>query len=535
MSRSSDVARPSDHIETIEEAPEGLNAPKLGVVGTLRFFWRQLTSMKTALFLLLLLAIAAVPGSLVPQRSSDPNGVAQYKLDHPDLFPVVDAVQGFDVYTSVWFSAIYLLLFVSLIGCVLPRTWHHWEALRAKPPRTPARLTRLDHVEVRTNAGATEELLQSAERILRRGRYRITRYGDSVSAERGYLRETGNLVFHGSLVGILVAVAVGGSFGYSGQKLVVEGEPFVNYVGGYDSFTRGRLVGDAALDPYRVTLNGLDVKYETQNPNAVGAALDYTAAVTVQQPGQSSGSDTTIKVNEPLSVDGTDVFLLGNGYAPRITVRDPDGNAVFSGAVPFLPQDANLTSVGVVKVPDGLPKQLGMIGFLYPTPTTLDTGAESSSFPGLQDPLLSLNVYTGDLGLDSGVPVSVYTLATDSLTQIAGRGTDTPGVDIGVGQTAQLPGGLGSVTLDAVSRYASLEIHHDPTQLWVLLFAVLVLAGLLTSLFVPRRRMWVKVRRGADGEAIVEYAGLARGDDPTLGAAVRELANAHSGPPGERT
>ncbi|WP_210508437.1 cytochrome c biogenesis protein ResB [Naasia sp. SYSU D00057] len=528
MSRSSDLARPSDHIES-DDAGEPVGGPKLGFVGSLRFFWRQLTSMRTALFLLLLLAIAAVPGSLVPQRSSDPNGVVQYRVDHPDLYPIVDALQGFDVYTSVWFSSIYLLLFVSLIGCVLPRTKHHWQALRAKPPRTPARLTRLDDVQVRSLADDPATALDRAEQLLRRRRYRTERYGASISAERGYLRETGNLVFHASLVGILLAVALGGSFGYSGQKIVVEGEPFVNYVAGYDSFTRGRLVSDVALDPYRITLDSLDVVYETENEHAVGQALDYTANVTVQQPGESGTATSTIKVNEPLRVDGTTVYLLGNGYAPRITVRNADGDVAFSGAVPFLPQDTNLTSIGVVKVPDGLPEQLGMIGFFYPTVGQLDTGALTSAYPDLTDPVLQLNVYEGDLGLDEGVPVSVYTLETDDLTQIAGRGTDVPAVDLAPGQTADLPDGLGSVTFDGVSRYASLEIHHDPSQGWVLLFAILVLAGLLTSLFVPRRRMWVKVLTEGDGRLRVEYAGLARGDDPGLSAAVAELAEEHAG------
>lgn len=528
MSRSSDLARPSDHIESDGE-PADVAAPRLGVADWLRFGWRQLTSMRTALFLLLLLAIGAVPGSLVPQRSSDPNGVAQYRVDHPDLYPVVDWFQGFDVYTSVWFSAIYLLLFLSLVGCVLPRTRQHWQALLARPPRTPARLSRLDRFETREARGAVEDALQRAETMLRRGRYRIERYGDSVSAERGYLRETGNLVFHASLVGILVAVAVGGSLGYSGQKIVVEGEPFVNYVAGYDSFNRGRLVADSSLDPYRILLGKLDVVYEQQNVHAVGQAIDYTASVTVQQPGGGRSSPATIKVNEPLRVDGTDVYLLGNGYAPRITVRDPGGSVVFSGAVPFLPQDRNLTSVGVVKVPDGLPAQLGMIGFLYPTPAKLSSGALTSGFPGLQDPLLSLNVYTGDLGLDKGVPVSVYTLDTKALTQVAGRGTNVAAVELRPGQTVSLPNGLGTVSLVGVSRYASLEIHHDPTQGWVLAFALLVLAGLLASLFVPRRRMWVKARDEGGGRLRLEYAGLARGDDPSLAAAVKELADAHSG------
>src|SRR4051794_5049593 len=397
MSRSSDVARPSDHIES-EEPGEPIVAPRLGLVGALRFGWRQLTSMRTALFLLLLLAIAAVPGSLVPQRSSDPNGVVQYRVDHPDLYPLVDKLQGFDVYTSVWFSAIYLLLFVSLVGCVLPRAKHHFDALRARPPRTPARLTRLDDAQVRLFAGDAGDALDRAERLLKQRRYRVERYGSSVSAERGYLRETGNLVFHLALVGILVAVALGGSFGYSGQKIVVEGEPFVNYVGGYDSFTRGRLVNDATLDPYRITLDSLKVVYESKNQNAKGQPLDYTANVTAQQPGNSSPRNTTIKVNEPLDIDGTEVYLLGNGYAPRITVKNPDGSVAFSGAVPFLPQDKNLTSVGVVKVPDGLAEQLGMIGFFYPTVAQLSSGALTSAYPDANDPVLQLNVYKGDLG-----------------------------------------------------------------------------------------------------------------------------------------
>ena len=60
-------------------------------------------------------------------------------------------------------------------------------------------------------------------------------------------------------------------------------------------------------------------------------------------------------------------------------------------------------------------------------------------------------------------------------------------------------------------------------QLWVLIFSALVVAGLVTSLFIPRRRMWVKAVTTKDGVTL-EYAGLARGDDPTLTAAVADLA-----------
>lgn len=520
--------RPSDHIDAppVEPVDESIAQPKLGFVGYARFFWRQLTSMRTALFLLLLLAFAAVPGSLVPQRSSDPNGVVQYKADNPDLFPILDNLQVFDTYTSIWFSSIYLLLFISLIGCVIPRTKHHWQALRSAPPKTPARLDRLPAFQAKDAPGiGVDQAVEAGRAFLKSQGYRVRVFADSVSAERGYLRETGNLVFHGALVGILVAVGIGGGFGYSGQKVVVEGQAMSNVLGNYDSFNPGRFFASEQLAPYAISLNTFEATYEQNNIDAYGQPIDYTANVTTSQPG-SEPVDATIKVNEPLRIGNTEVYLLGNGYAPWITVRDGEGNIAFSQPVAFLPQDANLTSLGVVKVPDGLDEQLGMIGFFYPTTMTLTSGALSSSYPDLLDATLTLEAYTGDLGLNEGVPTSAYSLDTASLTQVAGRKSTTKTLTLSVGETAELPDGLGSVELTSVKRFVSLDVHHDPTSGWVLGFSILVLAGLLTGLFVPRRRVWIKAIDTGDGVRL-EYAALARGEDPALDAAITAIAQKH--------
>ena len=131
-----------------------------------------------------------------------------------------------------------------------------------------------------------------------------------------------------------------------------------------------------------------------------------------------------------------------------------------------------------------------MIGFFYPTAATLSTGALASSYPGLVNPILTLRVYSGDLGLDQGTPRSVYALNTDSLTPIAGGTASTPAIQLTVGQKVDLPNGLGSVQLSGVKRFVSLDIHHDPSAIWVLTFALLAIAGLATSLFVSRRRVW---------------------------------------------
>jgi cytochrome c biogenesis protein len=526
-----DPKRPSDHFDTpAQDVP--ITQPSLGPIGYVRFFWRQLTSMRTALFLLLLVAFAAVPGSLVPQVSSDPNGVIQYKLANPGLSKVLDFLGVFSTYTSVWFSAIYLLLFISLVGCIIPRTMHHITALRTKPPKTPARLDRLagfvqtdDAVKVDVADGVTK-----ARQILKRAGYRTREFdGNSVSAERGYLRETGNLVFHMALVGILASVGIGGGFIYTGQKVVVVGQSFANTLSDYDSVSPGRWFNPDGLSPYTLKLTKFTAKYSQTPGSSYGDVLDYTAYVNSTVPGSKTKKET-IKVNSPLRVGNTDVYLLGNGYAPVITVRNPAGKVVFSQAVPFLAQDTNLTSQGFVKIPFGLSKQLGMVGFFYPTECATGTcgSVPTSIYPGLSNPVLSFQAFTGDLGLGNGKPQNAFALDEDGLTQIAGFPTKTPAITLTPGKTVQLPKGLGTISLGkSIPRYASLDIHHDPTQLWVLTFAILVFLGLITGLFVPRRRVWVKaVTR--DGATHFEYAGLARGEDARLDEAVKDIAQKHS-------
>lgn len=402
MSRSlsdqlpADPSRPADHID--QEEPDTVTSPTLGAVGWLRWGWRQLTSMRTAILLLLLLAIASVPGSIFPQRTADPNGVVQYFRDNPDLASFLDGIQVFDLYNSAWFSGIYLLLFISLIGCIIPRTRHHWKALRSRPPRTPARLSRLGthlHVDVPPKAediGAdADAAITAATTDLRRRGYRVQRYDTarswSVSAERGYLRETGNLLFHASLVGVLVAVLASSGFSYTGQRVIVEGTTFVNTLNDYSSFSPGRFVNGTQLDPYSLTLDSFEVNYVPLGSAGAGQAGDFAANLTIRDARAGTEGTEKVRVNHPITVGSERVYLLGNGYAPTITVRDPEGTIVYSESQPFLPQDSMMTSLGVIKVPDGLAEQIGLIGFFYPTQGVLDSGAFTLNRPDFRSVL----------------------------------------------------------------------------------------------------------------------------------------------------
>jgi cytochrome c biogenesis protein len=512
-----DPLRPSDHAS---QAPA--QNPSLGASGWLRFIWRQLTSMKTALFLLLLLALAAIPGSLVPQRSSDPNGVVRYRQDDPELYELLDSLQLFDTYTSVWFSAIYLLLFISLVGCILPRTNHHQKALKSPPPATPKNLDRLEshRLEPLGASEAEEDLVASAERVLQGLGYRTKRYEASVAGETGYLRETANLVFHFALVGILLSLAIGTGFKYSGQRILIEGTTFTNDLASYDSFTQGAWFSPRALTPFALSLDDFTPTYRFNEQSRAAEPLDFAATMTVtEEGGQGEG---VLRVNQPLSVGGASVYLLGNGFAPQVTIRNPEGEVVFSQAVVFLPQDQNLTSLGVVKVPDGLAQQVGMMGFFYPSAVTLDSGALASVYPEPDLPIVTFNVFTGDLGLDDGIPRNVYSLETDDMTQIAGGDSENSALVLGLGQELDLPNGLGTVAFEALPRYISVDIHRDPTQLPVAIFSALIVLGLMVSLFVVRRRVWVRINETGSGQSL-EVAALSRNDDPAQGKAVDEI------------
>ena len=494
-----------------------IESPELSLAGWARWIWRQLTSMRTALLLLLLLAVASVPGSIFPQRSADPNGVIAYFKANPELGPVLDGIQLFDVYTSVWFSAIYILLFISLIGCVVPRTGVHFKALRAQPPQAPRVFARMP-ANLTISDSKNVNLPERAELLLRKLGYRVIRNGKAVSAERGYLRETGNLVFHFSLIGVLLAVGIGGGLSHSGQRVLVEGETFVNNLAGYDSFSPGTFFREELLIPFSMTLDNFEVDFDIRNNTNVGTPLDFRAYVATKLAPEDKPQKALIRVNEPLAMPDANIFLTGNGYAPKITIRDTSGTAVFSGAIPFLPQSSTYTSIGVIKVPD-VEKQFGMIAFFYPTVDTLSSGALTSIYPAPIDPLLTLNVYEGDLGLDDGVPKNVYALDVSKMIQVVGGKSGVKGLRLIPGQTVELPNGLGTVTFDEIKRFASLDVAYNPGGLWVLVFALLSLAGVTTSLLTPRRRVWVRQTSGG-----FEVAALARGEDPALEKIVAEIA-----------
>ncbi len=528
--------------------PPGRGGVLWTALAFLRNTWRGLTAMRTALVLLFLLALAALPGALLPQRSLNEPKVEQYIADHGWWGQLLDRFQFYAVYSSVWFSAIYVLLFVSLVGCLLPRSVEYARQMVAKPVITPRNLARLPHHARAEVAGDPDDVLAAIRGRLRGWRMverteeaRDPLAGSShppgartLSTERGFLRETGNLVFHFALLGLIVAFALGKLFSYSGQVIVLaNGSQFCNSgVLNYDSFTPGLRVDGTHLDPFCLKVNDFTASYQPG-----GQPVHYESSIQYQ-----SGADLAtntwrpydLQVNSPLRTAGDRIYLLGHGYAPQFTVTFPGGQQR-TGLIQWKPDDpTTLLSEGATKLdppnvtdPGVLTKhQLAITGLFAPT-AVFANGVITSTFPGLVAPAVSLNIYQGDLGEDTGTGQSIFDVDQSMVTD--GRLKLVDKVNLAPGQTTKLPDGT-VVRFDSVTPWVSLQVAHDPTQVYVLVFALLMLFGLITSLTVKRRRVWVRVSANPADDAdvssrtVVEIGGLARTDQAGYGEEFTRLS-----------
>jgi cytochrome c biogenesis protein len=462
--------------------------------------------MRTALILLFLLALGSVPGSIVPQEGINPSAVQQYYVSHPALAPWLNRFGLFNVFAAPWFAAIYLLLFISLAGCVVPRTVRLARTVRALPPPAPRNLARLPSSARYETSASPEQALAAATAMLRKRRFRL-RTGDGwVSAEKGHRREAGNLLFHLALLGVLLSIGLGGLFGYKANRLLVQGSSFADTVTDLDVYHPGRLVSATDLAPFTIGLDKFNASYVTSGVDrGQPAAFDAQISYAGQPGGAVHGYD--LRVNHPLVVDGVRVFLIGHGYAPVFKVTDGAGRVVFNQPVPFIAAEtATYTSEGVVKVPNAQPQQLGFIGVFLPTAVDVN-GQLQSAFPAALDPAVSLVSYAGNLGLNSGATQSVYQLNTSAMRRLP-----ISPQPLTVGQSIKLPGGNGTVTFTGYTQWISLAITYDPGQLPALVCALGAIAGLLLSFFVRRRRIFVRTRPAEDGSTLVDIGGLARSD-----------------------
>ena len=508
-----------------------------------RAAWRWLTSMRTALILLFLLAFAAIPGALLPQRSLSESKVDEYLANNGTMGEIFDKLQLFDVFSSVWFTAIYVLLFASLVGCIIPRTIEHWKAMRTPPTRAPKNLGRLPMNDDGVVDKPLDEVKTDVSSRLKRWHLTETPAAEdragalSFSAERGFFREFGNLVFHLGLVALLITIAAGKLLYYEGQIILITdtgteiqdeavqgavNTPVCNTApANFDSLRPGLLFDGTGLNPFCVQVEDFVADYL---PN--GQAEMFTSNIrwadedTMREPTEE-WNEQTLRVNHPLRVADDRVYLQGHGFAPAMRVTWPNGESRTS-IVQFRPDDPTFfLSSGAMRFdpPAGMypdlyerrQNQIAIEGLFAPTAEfTGESGALLTSvYPAMNDPAVAVDVYRGDAGLDTGRSQQLFSLDRDLMH--SGQLEKIDRVNLKEGEDVTLDDGTKIEFLGA-KEFVNLQVSHDPTQVWVLWSSIAMLAGLVVSLAVKRRRLWVRLHPVSDTATRVEFGGLARTD-----------------------
>jgi cytochrome c biogenesis protein len=440
------------------------------------------------------------------------------------------------VFGSAWFAAIYLLLFVSLVGCLVPRIRMHARAVLRKPLPAPRNLDRLPEHGSFAAPARPDQAADAARATLGR-RWRVVRRDEpggaiTLSAEKGYSRETGNLIFHIALLAALLLIGIGRLYAYQGTRIVMQGADrgFCNVVAQYDSWRPGRFAAEGKVSPAPFCIDEMSKFTATYTasgePSEFRADLTYTADPKAANPPLHRA---VVTVNHPLRLEGDRVYLIGHGYAPQVTITMPNGEVRHDTEV-FVPSNAaTLYSEGAFKQPgpDDRKQDIGISGFFAPTPVSTGNGIVSSASPQVRDPVLGIIAYRGDL-TGSGEAQSVYALDTTKMTKIGMK-------NLAIGQTAKFPGGV-SVRFDGWVPWASLQVSHDPAQTYLLIAAVAMVLGLIGSLGIRRRRVWLRLRPGADSSTVVEVGGLARSDSGNFttefAALLQRLSDAGTQAPG---
>jgi cytochrome c biogenesis protein len=465
--------------------------------------------MRTALVLLVVLAAASILGSLFPQEGVSPQRVDQYFQDHPALAPVLDRLGLFDVFGSAWYMAIYLALLGALVACLVPRTRALYRVLRSRPPRGG----NLDRYRTRATFDTTaspEQAINAARTVLRRRHFRLAEHPEGsgeprpgvpgeLAGEKGYLREASSLLFHVSLLVLLVGLAYGKGYGYRGQAAIIEGETWANARVGYDNFSPGRFFGPERLAPFQLRLDDFSNSFHDNN-----TPREFVSRLTALDLDGRQTQAQRVAPNRPMTVEGVRVFQSDYGYVPVVRVVGRDGDELVPPQeVLTLRDPASEWSTGAVKVTRAKPQvglELTMFTGLRTAPDC-PGGAPFCNDPRLVRPVLVVLPYQGDL--QASKVQSVFTL---DRTRLAPLG-DRPLV-LGVGQSGKLANGM-KVSFTGLKQYSVFTLARDPGVPIVAVAAVLLLGGLIPSLYVTRRRVWVRAFPAGPGTTRVVLAGLA--------------------------
>ncbi len=443
----------------------GVGERMSGVDSALDRLWHFLTSMKLALVLMLVFAALSLVGTLVIQA---PAGV----MDNPQTrtewlasirprfggwTDIMESLQAFTIFTSVWLRAVGALLAASLVACTVHRIPGTWRTVRK--PRVnvgPAFFEHAPQHETMTFQRDPADVLAGAGQVFKRHGYRtITEDDGSVHlyAVRNNWAPWAGLVAHVSIVAILAGAMVGSLWGFRDSQFML---------------AEGATSAIPTVPGATITLNSFTDRYSP----TTGAPIDYVSDVTVAQDGQVVAQQE-VRVNEPLRYRGISFFQAFFGAAAVVTVKDAAGATVFSEGVPLAWTATDGNEIGSFVLP-AQKLTVWVVATTGPNDPTIKPGQ------------IAVELYNSD----TGDPVTQQSIDQGKATTIEGL----------------------SFTFDRESKFTGLSVANDPGTPLVWLGCILLIVGFVIRLYVPYRRVWGRLEARLGGGTSLSIAAVGRRD-----------------------
>ncbi|OGO53420.1 MAG: hypothetical protein A2V84_05900 [Chloroflexi bacterium RBG_16_70_13] len=439
---------------------ETLDAARQESRGLFEAVWDLLTSMRFSLVVTLAMAGLGVLGALIIQVPAGVEADASAKLDwlsgvrprYGGWTDILDRLQLFNVFNSVWFRGLTAFLTISLIACMVQRAPGLWRT--ATKPRITvgdgffAHARERDSIVVRGDAA---DLTARAVAVLRRHHYRVVAEEDeaiNLYADRFRWAPFGSLIGHLAIVVILAGVMVGALFGFHDNAFVIA-------------------EGSTAAVPSGGGLSLKLVSFEDAYYTTTGAPSDYASELVLYQDGREVARHTA-RVNDPLRFGDLSFFQSFYGPAAHVSVASTDGAVLFSDGVALAWEtQADGRSVGTFTIPSE-DLTVWLVG-------TLGTG-DTLVRPGQ-------------------IRVETYRASTgDPIEQIS--------IDQGVATTVS---GL-QFTFGRELQFTGLSVARDPGTILVWLGSILLIAGFTIGFSFPHRRLWARLVLRPDGVGTLAVA-----------------------------
>lgn len=294
---------------------KGLNPGEPKGEGFFDVLFNLFRSVRLTIFLLILLAILSILGTIITQNASKAEYIQRYGVK---LYEILNFFNLFDMYHSWWFSAILLLLVINLIACSLHRFPGVWRQIFKKPTGLEDSLLKtLPYVEKIQGLNPSEqEIFGEIQSCLRRwvkNPKRIeTEKSTTLYFEKGRLSRLGVYLTHLSILIILVGGLMGSIFGFKGFVNILEGETVNHFFLRTRDGEVSRPMGfSIRCDDFEITY------YDLQYPEKL--VKEYISHLTILEDGKEV-LKKSIKVNHPLHYKGLAIYQATYGKIHDVTI-----------------------------------------------------------------------------------------------------------------------------------------------------------------------------------------------------------------------